>query len=68
MPDKQYRTYLLIRFFVPFTVVPRIHLTLSRFFGILSNIIQFYGPLAQLAEHRPFKAVVGGSNPARLNL
>jgi hypothetical protein len=26
------------------------------------------GPLAQLAEHRPFKAVVGGSNPARLTL
>ena len=32
--------------------------------------IRFYfftGPLAQLVEHRPFKAVVGGSNPARLN-
>ena len=26
------------------------------------------GPLAQLAEHRPFKAVVEGSNPARLNM
>ena len=24
------------------------------------------GPLAQSVEHRPFKAVVGGSNPARL--
>ena len=25
-----------------------------------------HGPLAQSVEHRPFKAVVGGSNPARL--
>ena len=38
-------------------------------FSIYINSVSFEirGPLAQLAEHRPFKAVVGGSNPARLN-
>ena len=28
--------------------------------------VKVIGPLAQSVEHRPFKAVVGGSNPARL--
>ena len=25
-----------------------------------------HGPIAQLVEHRPFKAIVLGSNPSRL--
>jgi hypothetical protein len=37
------------------------------FFGFF-NIHELCGPLAQSVEHRPFKAVVGGSNPARLNV
>jgi integrase len=38
------------------------------FFNIYKKVslLEILGPLAQLAEHRPFKAVVGGSNPARL--
>jgi hypothetical protein len=28
--------------------------------------VQFYGPVAQLVEHRTFNAVVAGSSPARL--
>ena len=38
------------------------------FFNIYKKVpfLEVLGPLAQLAEHRPFKAVVGGSNPARL--
>ncbi len=32
-----------------------------------SLTLPFYkGPLAQLVEHRPFKAMVVGSNPTRL--
>ena len=33
---------------------------------MLSFLIRFNGPLAQLVEHLPFKQGVAGSNPARL--
>ena len=43
--------------------------------GVINGLLKLYacdvtiiccGPLAQLVEHRPFKAVVWGSNPQRL--
>ena len=33
---------------------------------IIIYFLSFHGPLAQLVEHRPFKAGVDGSNPSRL--
>ena len=34
--------------------------------GDASTILRFLGPLAQMAEHLPFKERVAGSSPARL--